>query len=100
MTEETQDAAPERNEIITRASSAPDLSRFAQGTTTLGGLTFENAFQIAEAAKMMAAAGLGIAIHAKPVVRAQAAASIEHHDLDGVLCLLQASRAATLRWTR
>lgn len=50
--------------------------------------------------KMMAAAGLGIAIHAKPVVRAQAAASIEHHDLDGVLCLLQASRAATLRWTR
>ncbi len=50
--------------------------------------------------KMMAAAGLGIAIHAKPVVRAQAAASIEHHDLDGVLSLLQASGAALLRWDR
>lgn len=50
--------------------------------------------------KMMAAAGLGIAIHAKPVVRAQAPASIEHHDLDGVLSLLQASGAASLRWDR
>lgn len=48
--------------------------------------------------KMMAVAGLGIAIHAKPVVQAQAPASIKHHDLDGVLTLLQVSQAAATRW--
>lgn len=30
--------------------------------------------------KMMGVAGLGIAIHAKPLVRAQAAATLNHHD--------------------
>lgn len=48
--------------------------------------------------KMMAAAGLGIAIHAKPLVRAQAAATLNHHDLEGVLCLLGALACRDRRW--
>ncbi|MGE6106702.1 phosphoserine phosphatase SerB [Aeromonas sobria] len=50
--------------------------------------------------KMMAAAGLGIAIHAKPLVRAQASASLTHHDLEGVICLLGARACAQRRWHR
>jgi phosphoserine phosphatase len=38
--------------------------------------------------KMMAAAGIGIAYHAKPVVRAQATYAISHSGLDGALNLL------------
>jgi phosphoserine phosphatase len=38
--------------------------------------------------KMMAAAGIGIAYHAKPVVRVQATYAINHSGLDGVLNLL------------
>jgi phosphoserine phosphatase len=38
--------------------------------------------------KMMAAAGFGIAYHAKPVVRAQASYALNHVGLDGVLPLL------------
>lgn len=38
--------------------------------------------------KMMATAGIGIAYHAKPVVRAQATYAISHAGLDGVLHLL------------
>ncbi len=48
--------------------------------------------------KMMGVAGLGIAIHAKPLVRAQAAATLNHHDLEGVLCLLGALACRDLRW--
>ncbi|MGY3903027.1 phosphoserine phosphatase SerB [Aeromonas lusitana] len=48
--------------------------------------------------KMMAVAGLGIAIHAKPLVRAQAAATLNHHDLEGVLCLLGALTCRERRW--
>ncbi|MGY3942219.1 phosphoserine phosphatase SerB [Aeromonas tecta] len=48
--------------------------------------------------KMMAVAGLGIAIHAKPLVRAQAAATLNHHDLEGVLCLLGALSCRERRW--
>ena len=48
--------------------------------------------------KMMAVAGLGIAIHAKPLVRAQAAATLNHHDLEGVLCLLGALACRDRRW--
>ena len=48
--------------------------------------------------KMMAVAGLGIAIHAKPLVRAQAAATLNHHDLEGVLCLLGAIACRERRW--
>ncbi|MFB2862795.1 phosphoserine phosphatase SerB [Aeromonas sp. MdU4] len=50
--------------------------------------------------KMMAVAGLGIAIHAKPLVRAQAAATLNHHDLEGVLCLLSAGACSERRWDR
>jgi phosphoserine phosphatase len=38
--------------------------------------------------KMMAAAGIGIAYHAKPVVRAQASYALSHVGLEGVLNLL------------
>lgn len=48
--------------------------------------------------KMMGVAGLGIAIHAKPLVRAQAAATLNHHDLEGVLCLLGALACRDRRW--
>jgi phosphoserine phosphatase len=48
--------------------------------------------------KMMAVAGLGIAIHAKPLVCAQAAATLNHHDLEGVLCLLGALSCRERRW--
>lgn len=48
--------------------------------------------------KMMGVAGLGIAIHAKPLVRAQAAATLNHHDLEGVICLLGALACRDLRW--
>ncbi|GAB6261570.1 phosphoserine phosphatase [Photobacterium sp. R1] len=41
--------------------------------------------------KMMAAAGLGIAYHAKPKVQATAPAAVRYADLGGVLCLLSAS---------
>lgn len=50
--------------------------------------------------KMMGVAGLGIAIHAKPLVRAQAAAALNHHDLEGVLCLLTARSCSERRWDK
>lgn len=50
--------------------------------------------------KMMGVAGLGIAIHAKPLVRAQAAATLNHHDLEGVICLLGALACRQQRWDR
>ncbi|OEE69778.1 phosphoserine phosphatase SerB [Enterovibrio norvegicus FF-33] len=40
---------------------------------------------------MMAAAGLGIAYHAKPKVQQAAQVSIRHADLGGVMCVLSAS---------
>lgn len=48
--------------------------------------------------KMMGVAGLGIAIHAKPLVQAQAAATLNHHDLEGVICLLAARTCCERRW--
>ncbi len=50
--------------------------------------------------KMMGVAGLGIAIHAKPLVRAEAAATLNHHDLEGVICLLGALACRDRRWSR
>ncbi|MCC4801024.1 phosphoserine phosphatase SerB [Enterovibrio norvegicus] len=41
--------------------------------------------------KMMSAAGLGIAYHAKPKVQKEAQVAIRHADLGGVLCVLSAS---------
>ena len=40
---------------------------------------------------MMAAAGLGIAYHAKPKVQDQAQTAVRHADLGGVVCILSAS---------
>jgi len=40
---------------------------------------------------MMAASALGIAIHAKPIVQEKASVALNHLDLEGALCLLQAS---------
>ncbi len=50
--------------------------------------------------KMMGVAGLGIAIHAKPLVREQAAATLNHHDLEGVICLLAARACSERRWDK
>jgi phosphoserine phosphatase len=55
------------------------------------GLHSEQVIAIGDGAndlKMMAAAGIGIAYHAKPVVRAQATYAISHTGLDGALNLL------------
>jgi phosphoserine phosphatase len=55
------------------------------------GLHSEQVIAIGDGAndlKMMAAAGIGIAYHAKPVVRAQATYAISHTGLDGTLNLL------------
>lgn len=40
---------------------------------------------------MMAASALGIAIHAKPIVQEKAAVALNHLDLEGALCLLNAA---------
>ena len=40
---------------------------------------------------MMAASSLGIAIHAKPIVQEKASVALNHLDLEGALCLLNAS---------
>ena len=40
---------------------------------------------------MMAASSLGIAIHAKPIVQEKASVALNNLDLDGALCLLNAS---------
>lgn len=56
------------------------------------GLAKEQVVAIGDGAndlKMMAAAGAGIAYHAKPVVRAQATYAISHVGLEGVIALLQ-----------
>ena len=42
---------------------------------------------------MLKLAALGVAIHAKPIVREQAQVAIRHQDLEAVLCLLQAGSA-------
>ena len=55
------------------------------------GLSSEQVVAIGDGAndlKMMAAAGIGIAYHAKPVVRAQATYAISNTGLDGALNLL------------
>ena len=47
---------------------------------------------------MLKLAALGVAIHAKPIVREQAQVAIRQGDLETVLCLLQAgTRIAELR---
>jgi phosphoserine phosphatase len=50
--------------------------------------------------KMMDAAGLGIAFHAKPLVREQAQMAICHSDLDGLVCVLKAGLQRFENWGR
>lgn len=62
------------------------------------GLEKEHVMAIGDGAndiKMLAAAGYGIAYHAKPIVRASAACAINHVGLDGVLNLLGAAPKAS-----
>ncbi len=42
---------------------------------------------------MLKLAALGVAIHAKPIVREQAQVAIRQQDLEAVLCLLKAGSA-------
>ena len=48
--------------------------------------------------KMLAAAGTGVALHAKPVVQQSAKVAINHHDLEGVMALLLAEQCRSLTW--
>ena len=73
--------------IIDRAAKAQALRDFAVKT----GVTLEQTIAIGDGANdldMIAAAGLGIAFHAKPTVKENAATSISSLGLDGVLYLL------------
>jgi len=61
------------------------------------GLDKEQVMAIGDGAndiKMLAAAGFGVAYHAKPIVRAQATCALNHAGLDGVLNLLAGRNAA------
>jgi len=63
------------------------------------GLEQERVMAIGDGAndiKMLAAAGFGIAYHAKPIVRAGASCAINHVGLDGVLNILGAAPKASL----
>ena len=73
--------------IVDAQGKADALER----TRTTLGFRKEQVVAIGDGAndlKMMAAAGTGIAYHAKPVVRAQATFSIDHVGLEGVIHLL------------
>ena len=78
-------------EIIDREGKARALARFAE----LAGLPLERTVAIGDGANdldMLALAGLGIAFNAKPIVRAQADASVTVPYLDSVLFFLGISR--------
>ena len=47
---------------------------------------------------MLDRAALGVAIHAKPKVQAQAKVALNHHDLDGLVAILRSSACLTLSW--
>jgi phosphoserine phosphatase len=75
-------------DIVDAQGKADALNRVRQEL----GLTKAQVIAIGDGAndlKMMAAAGAGIAYHAKPVVRAQATFAISHSGLEGVIALLQ-----------
>lgn len=60
------------------------------------GLAQEQVLAVGDGAndiKMLAAAGFGVAYHAKPIVRAQATCAINHVGLDGILNLLAGDAA-------
>lgn len=47
---------------------------------------------------MLKAAALGVAIHAKPIVQQQAQVALNHHDLEGLVGLLQAANCVESSW--
>lgn len=47
---------------------------------------------------MLNRAALGVAIHAKPTVQAQAKVALNHHDLDGLVAILRSSACLQLSW--
>ncbi len=78
-------------EVVDRAGKAAALRRFAETE----GLPLSRTIAIGDGANdldMLAAAGLGVAFNAKPVVRQQADASVNVPYLDSVLFLLGITR--------
>ena len=70
--------------ILGRAAKREAMEEFARA----GGFTSADALAVGDGANdldMIKAAGLGVAYHAKPVVAAEAAASIRHTDLTAAL---------------
>ena len=79
-------------DVVDRAGKASALRRFAQAE----GLPLSRTVAIGDGANdldMLAAAGLGVAFNAKPMVRAQAHTSVSVPYLDAVLYLLGIPRA-------
>ena len=77
--------------VVDRAGKAAALRRFAE----LEGLPLSRTVAIGDGANdldMLAAAGLGVAFNAKPVVRQQADTSVTVPYLDAVLFLLGITR--------
>jgi len=48
---------------------------------------------------MLKSAALGVAIHAKPIVQQQAQVALNHHDLEGLVGLLQAASCVESSWS-
>ena len=48
---------------------------------------------------MLKSASLGVAIHAKPIVQQQAQVALNHHDLEGLVGLLQAASCVEASWS-
>ena len=48
---------------------------------------------------MLKSAALGVAIHAKPIVQQQAQVALNHHDLEGLVGLLQAANCVEASWS-
>ena len=48
---------------------------------------------------MLKSASLGVAIHAKPIVQQQAQVALNHHDLEGLVGLLQAASCVDASWS-
>jgi phosphoserine phosphatase len=81
-----------RGEVVDRAGKAAALRRFAASE----GLPLSRTVAIGDGANdldMLAAAGMGIAFNAKPIVRAQADAAVTVPYLDAVLHLLGIPRS-------
>jgi len=76
-----------RGDIVDAAAKASILTRLCEAE----GISPEQSIAVGDGANdlpMLAAAGLGIAFHAKPLVRSSAGHAISHFGLDSVLYLL------------